>query len=73
MDKIHHVLNTIIIIFSIYLFIDGIGIMLSTSGRVEGSNFGMLISIVNILAKIMVLFALKVIDMSISILYDLYH
>ncbi|MHB1680780.1 MAG: hypothetical protein ACYCTB_09800 [bacterium] len=61
----HRVLNVIIVLFSFYIIFDGIWLFHMTLGSVTGSSFGMLITIVNMLAQIMILFALIAIDMAI--------
>ncbi|MHB1663752.1 MAG: hypothetical protein ACYCT7_00620 [bacterium] len=58
-------LNIIIVLYSIYIIINGSYYIIILSGVITSTKFVMLILTVSMLAKIMVLFGLKAIDTAI--------
>ncbi|MBD3792030.1 MAG: hypothetical protein IE918_07800 [Campylobacterales bacterium] len=62
MEKIKRIADIALVILSAYMIFDGFLLFIGTSGRVSGSEFGMLITLANQLSLIMVwlgLFAVR--------------
>jgi hypothetical protein len=70
MEYIHKALNAVMGAWAVYLIINGYELFSLTNHSVEGSNFSMLITIVNILAQLLILVGIKAIDMAIMALMD---
>ena len=57
-EKISNLAPVALFIWSIWILTDGISFMSGTTGEVDGSNFGMLISLVHIGGELLIWFAL---------------
>jgi hypothetical protein len=66
-NKLHIILNIIMLIWGIYMIITGFSFLISTTGRVSGSNFGMLAAITNILSQLLILAGIKAIDIAVVV------
>ncbi|MGB1159285.1 MAG: hypothetical protein ACPG3V_07780 [Porticoccaceae bacterium] len=53
MKQIRKISNILLLLLSAYMIFDGLMVFIGTSGRVSGSEFGMLIAIANQLSLIM--------------------
>lgn len=66
-NKLHIILNIIMFIWGIYMIIAGFSFLINTTGRVSGSNFGMLAAITNILSQLLILAGIKAIDIAVVV------
>ncbi|MHB1698411.1 MAG: hypothetical protein ACYCSQ_09960 [bacterium] len=68
--KLHIILNIIMFIWGIYIILTGFSFLIHTTGRVSGSNFGMLAAIVNMLSQLLILAGIKAIDIAVVVFDD---